>query len=324
MRNRLTQMLGIEYPVLSAPMGNVAGGALAGAVSRAGGLGLIGAGYGDRAWLQRELKQAGGARVGVGFITWALAEAPDLLDLALDYRPVAVMFSFGECTPFFARVRAAGAKILCQVQTLHQARQAAQAGADAIVAQGTEAGGHGGGRSTFTLVPAAADAVAPIPVLAAGGIADGRGLAAALMLGASGVVVGTRLLASDESLAHSNIKRQVVAATGDRTLRTRVFDIVRGYPWPEHITGRALLNSFAATWHGREGDLWAELEEQRRCYRQAVSEADTDTAVVFAGEAVDLIESIAPAGEVLRQMVSQADLCLRRHAPPRLDGDEGE
>lgn len=164
MRNRLTQTLGIEYPVLSAPMGNVAGGALAAAVSRAGGLGLIGAGYGDRAWLQRELQNAAGERVGEGFITWALANEPDLLDLALDYKPAAVMFSFGECTPFFARVRAAGAKILCQVQTLHQARQAAQAGADVIVAQGTEAGGHGGGRSTFTLVPAAVDAVAPLPM----------------------------------------------------------------------------------------------------------------------------------------------------------------
>ena len=315
MHDRLRQMLGIEHPVLSAPMGNVAGGALAAAVSRAGGLGLIGAGYGDRDWLQQEFQNAEGNRVGVGFITWSLARQPDLLDLALGYEPVAVMFSFGDYTPFFARVRAAGAKILCQVQTLSQARQAAQAGADVIVAQGTEAGGHGGGRSTFTLVPAVVDAVAPIPVLAAGGIADGRGLAAALMLGASGVLVGTRLLASDESLAHSNIKRRLVEAEGDGTLRTRVFDIVRGYPWPEHITARALLNTFAATWHGREGDLWADLKRQRRLYWQATDEGDTDTAVVFAGEAVALIESIRPAGTLVKQMLAEADQCLSFHAP---------
>ena len=162
MCSALKELFGIEHPILLAPMGNVSGGALAAAVSNAGGLGLIGAGYGDADWLDREFQNAGEARIGVGFITWALARNPALLALALAYEPEAVMFSFGDCTPFLPAVREAGAKIICQVQTLAQALDAAAADADLIVAQGTEAGGHGGTRSTLTLVPAVVDAVAEV------------------------------------------------------------------------------------------------------------------------------------------------------------------
>ena len=306
MQTELTTLLDIRHPVLLAPMGNVAGGRLAAAVSRAGGLGLIGAGYGDADWLAREFDAAGDERIGVGFITWSLARQPALLDQALARAPAAVMFSFGDCRPFLDDVRAAGAKIICQVQTLAQACEAAQMGADLIVAQGTEGGGHGGARSTFTLLPAAVDAVAPVPVVAAGGVADGRGLAAALMLGAAGVLVGTRFFASAEALGHDNAKRRIVQARGDATLRTRVFDIIRGYPWPEHITGRVPVNDFAARWHGREAALYADLEHQQAQYRQAAADGDTDTAVVFAGEAVDLIDAVEPAGDIVSRMVDQA------------------
>ncbi|MDT0635702.1 nitronate monooxygenase [Spectribacter hydrogenoxidans] len=310
MQTLLTELLGIEHPILLAPMGNVSGGALAAAVSHAGGLGLIGGGYGDADWLAREFDVAGSAQVGVGFITWSLARQPKLLDLALRREPAAVMFSFGACSPFVEPVRAAGAKIICQVQTLAQAREVAELGVDVIVAQGTEAGGHGGGRSTFTLVPAVADAVAPIPVVAAGGIADGRGLAAARMLGAAGALIGTRFFASEEALGHPNAKRFIVASEGDTTLRTRVFDIVRDYPWPKHITGRVPINAFAARWHGREAALYADLERQRVEYQQAVENGDTDTAVAFAGEAVDLIGTVEPAQTIVERIVSQAQSLL--------------
>lgn len=310
MRTPLAELLGIEQPILLAPMGNVSGGALAGAVSRAGGLGLIGGGYGDADWLTREFAAAGGERVGVGFITWSLARQPQLLDLALKHDPVAVMFSFGDCLPFVEPVRQAGAKVICQVQTLAQAREAAALGADVIVAQGTEGGGHGGGRSTFTLVPAVVDAVAPIPVVAAGGVADGRGLAAALMLGAAGVLIGTRFFASEEALGHAHAKRFIVASEGDATLRTRVFDIVRGYPWPEHITGRVPVNDFSARWHGREAALYADLERQQADYRLAAERGDTDTAVVFAGEAVDMIDAVEPAQVIVERIVAKAGALL--------------
>lgn len=302
----ILELLGIEHPVLLAPMGGVSGGRLVTAVTRAGGFGLVGAGYGDTAWLHRELALCRGQNFGVGFITWALAQDPRPLDIAMEYGASAVMFSFGDCAPYLERLKKEDIKILCQVQTVRQARNAAALGADVIIAQGTEAGGHGGTRSTFTLVPAVVDAVSPTPVVAAGGIADGRGLAAALMLGASGVMVGTRFYASDEALGHERVKAHLIKAQGDETLRTRVFDIVRGLPWPEHFTGRAPLNEFSEKWHGLESSLSEDLEMQSRIYRRAEKEANTNTMVVFAGEAVDLIHRIEPVDSLMKEMIFEA------------------
>src|SRR5438270_9962176 len=140
----ITEVLGIQKPLVLAPMGSVSGGALAAAVSHAGGLGLIGAGYGDAEWMRREFEQAKGARVGIGFITWSLARQPALLDFALERKPSAVMLSFGDPRPFAEKIRASGAKLICQVQSLAIARQALEARPDALVAQGPEAGGQGG------------------------------------------------------------------------------------------------------------------------------------------------------------------------------------
>ena len=183
----------------------VSGGRLAAAVTSAGGLGLIGGGYGDSEWLQREFDLAEGTRVGCGFITWSLARKPDLLDETLERQPATIMLSFGDLQPFADRIHAAGVPLIAQVQTLDHARQALDAGAEILVAQGGEAGGHGMSvRSTFTLVPDVVDLAAERSpetlVLAAGGVADGRGLAAALALGADGVLVGTRFWASPEAL----------------------------------------------------------------------------------------------------------------------------
>ena len=151
----LTRLLGIEHPILLAPMGSAAGGRLADAVTNAGGLGLVGSGYASADTIRNELAEAGNARVGIGFITWALEKHPAALDVALDARPAAVMLSFGDPTPFTSRIKDAGCRIICQVQTLAQAREAAAAGADIIIAQGRDAGGHSGmTRGTMGLVPA--------------------------------------------------------------------------------------------------------------------------------------------------------------------------
>lgn len=298
----VTQRLGIEKPVVLAPMGNVSGGALAAAVSNAGGLGLIGAGYGIAEWIRREFELARGARVGIGFITWSLAKQPQLLDLALSFKPCAVMFSFGDPAPFAERVRAAGATLICQVQDLRTARQALAAKPDVLVAQGTEAGGHAGTRSLFALLPAVKKISGNIPVLAAGGISDRRGAQAAMALGADGVLLGTRFLAADESLAAPEAKQRVVASSGDATVRTTVFDIVRGYDWPDGITGRAIRNDFTARWHGKEHELISNLEKEEASYRTAVERRDFDTALVFAGEGIDLIDAVLPAAEIVRQV----------------------
>src|SRR5262245_48778351 len=194
----LTRLLGIEHPILTAPMTGAVGGVLANAVTQAGAFGIIAPGH-EEAAIRREVAAAGNARIGIGFITWQLGRNPAALDTALDATPAAIMFSFGDAMSYIRRVKAAGITLILQVQTLAMARAAAAAGADVIVAQGREAGGHGGAiRGTLGLVPAVVDAVAPIPVVAAGGIADGRGLAAALALGAAGVSMGTRFLATRE------------------------------------------------------------------------------------------------------------------------------
>src|ERR1700722_7952038 len=149
LRTRLTEALGIKVPILSAPMGFVAGGKLAAAVTAAGGLGIIGGGYGDADWLDREFAAAGNARIGCGFITWSLAKQPELLDRALSHAPEVLMLSFGDPSPFAPAIRAAGSRLICQVQTIAHTQAALACGADIIVAQGSEAGGHGATRATL-------------------------------------------------------------------------------------------------------------------------------------------------------------------------------
>jgi nitronate monooxygenase len=307
----LTQMFGLQHPIVLAPMGGVSGGHLAATVSNAGGLGLVGGGYGDPAWLRTELSRVKeGTRQpwGVGLITWSVDRS--VVELVLAYQPHAVMLSFGDPRPHGSAVKAAGCRLICQVQSLEDARMAQEAGADIIVGQGTEAGGHGGGRATMPFVPAVVDAVAPTPVLAAGGIADGRGLAAALVLGAHGALIGTRFYASVEALGPDRAKQRIVAARGNETLRTRVFDIVRGYAWPPAYTGRALRNRFVERCDGRESDLALALETERAAYQAAASEGDYDTAVMWAGEAVDLIKSVEGAAALVARISAEAEAQL--------------
>lgn len=316
MQTRLTKSMGIKHPIISAPMGLVAGGRLAAAVSEAGGLGLIGGGYGDAEWLTREFSAAAGARVGCGFITWSLARQPHLLELLLAKVPACVMLSFGALDPFAKRIKAAGAALICQVQTLAMAREAVAAGADVIVAQGAEAGGHGLERSTFTLVPEIADYLAGAApgtlLVAAGGIADGRGLAAALMLGADGVLVGSRFWASAEALVAPAFQAAAIKADGDSTIRTTVVDIARRFDWPRPFTARVLKTRFALEWHGREIELaeTATNEREEARFWKAYRAGDADNTCILTGEAVGLIHDVAPAGDILRRMVGQAEKLL--------------
>jgi nitronate monooxygenase len=275
-------------------MGSVAGGHLAAAVSNSGALGLVGGAYGDSEWLRTELPTARSGTTrpwGVGLITWhATWEA---VELALSYEPHAFMLSFGDPRPFAPAIKEAGCTLICQVQDVEDGRAAKAVGADIIVAQGTEAGGHGADRSTLPLVPAVVDAVSPTPVLAAGGIADGRGLAA-LMLGAQGALIGTRFYAATEALAHARAKERIVVAKGRDTERTRVFDIIRQHAWPRPYTGRAIRNHFMERWEGREDDLDAALDEEIPGFRAAVRDGDFDRAMIWAGEGVDVICDVAP------------------------------
>lgn len=307
---RLTERLGLEHPILSAPMALAGGGALAAAVTRAGGLGLIGGGYGDSGWLTTQYAAAGNTRTGCGFITWSLAKQPQLLGEVLARQPAALMLSFGDPVPFAAEIAMAGVPLICQCQSLAHVRTALEVGAAIIVAQGAEAGGHGHSRGTLPLVPEVADLLArespDTLLLAAGGIADGRGLAAALMLGADGVLVGTRFWASREALVHPNHHAAAVAATGDQTVRSALPDIARRLDWPKPFDIRVSDNAFIATWRGREAELRAAIEEEAPAYREAFIAGDPDRAAVVFGEAAGLISDIPSAGEIVARMVDEA------------------
>ena len=179
------------------------------------------------------------------------------------------MLSFGDPRPFAWAIHDAGAKLICQVQTVAQAREAIASGADVIVAQGTEAGGHGQSEPLITLLPQVMDACPDIPIVAAGGIADGRGLAAAMVLGAKGVLMGTRFYASQEAEAHPEAKRRIVAASGGQTVRSIVFDLSRRNRWPDPYTGRVLRNRHSDRWLGHEDALEATAEQVEQDYTTA-------------------------------------------------------
>jgi nitronate monooxygenase len=312
LQTRLTVTLGIEHPILLAPMDLVASGQLAAAVSHAGGLGLIGGGYGNAEWLEQEFAAVGKAKVGCGFITWSLAKRPELLNIALQHQPAAVMLSFGDPSPFASQIKDAGAKLICQVQSLAQARKAAAVGSDVLVVQGTEAGGHGATRTTLTLVPEVVDAFPDLPVAAAGGIADGRGLAAVLMLGADGVLMGTRFYASQEAQGHPEAKQRIINACGDDTLRSVVFDISRRNIWPQPYTGRVLRNAHAERWYGHEAELLEHQEEEAQRYAEARERGDFDVAAVIAGEAVGLIHDAPSAAEIVDRIILEAEARIAR------------
>ncbi|MGH1357481.1 MAG: NAD(P)H-dependent flavin oxidoreductase [Burkholderiaceae bacterium] len=307
----LCDLLNIDHPILLAPMAGVSGGALAAAVSEAGGLGLIGLGYGDADWQEAQFDAANGARVGAGFITWSLARQPDLLAQALARNPAAVLLSFGDFQPFVPQIRNAGSKIIVQIQTLKQAQHAIDLGVDAIVAQGTEAGGHGGERATFPLVPAIVDIAGDIPVIAAGGIADGRGLAAALALGAAGVLCGTVFYAADESLASDNAKSVAINGSGDDTERSSVFDLARGIDWPPEWNIRTMRNSFTRQWSGNIAGLTENLMQEQARFEAARAADNTDISAVIVGEAADLVRRRESAQQTLQKIVREADTRLQ-------------
>ena len=313
--SRFSKQFSLTTPIALAPMALASGGALAAACARAGALGLVGGGYGDLAWTQREyrlaLQAVDSQRIGIGFITWKLdedASALDwVLDLPLEERPRAVML--------YSRWLRLN---LAQIQRLEQAAQALEAGAQVLVAQGAEAGGHGmnglNGRSTLTLVPELADWLAghapETLLLAAGGIADGRGLAAALTLGADGALLGTRLWATQESLAPLGAKQAALAAGGDGTARSAVFDILRRKHWPAPYDFRALRNDLHRSWEGRVDALRAAPEAAQASYDAGVQAGDYSRAHATVGEAIGLVHDLPEAGVLVKRLHAQAQAVL--------------
>lgn len=310
----LCALLGIERPILNASMAGTATGELAAAVSEAGGFGMIGGTNPDGApWLREQIRVARSLTArpfGVGFIS-SFPDTEELARAALEEGVAAINHSFADPTPFVAATHAAGARLFAQVQTLAQAVRAARAGADVIVAQGGEAGGHAGSIGTFALLPAIVDAVAPVPVVAAGGVADGRGLAAALLLGAQGAWMGTRFVASREWGGPAWEQAAVLAATADDTVQTRLYDLIGERPFPAENPDRMLRNAFIGRWSGREAEIPAHRPALQAEVAAGQDRADLAVTGISAGVSAGLIASARPAGEIVRDIVREAEELLR-------------
>ena len=311
----LCSLLGIEHPILNASMAGTATGALAAAVANAGGFGMIGGtSSGGAAWLQEQIALARSRTrrpVGVGFIS-SFPDTPELVEVALAAGVTAINHSFADPTPYVGPAHAAGVKVFAQVQTLAGAIRAAEAGVDVIIAQGGEAGGHAGSIGTFALLPAVVDAVAPIPVVAAGGIADGRGLAAALMLWAQGVWMGTRLVASAEWGGPAWEQEADLSATSDDTVQTSVYDRLFDRPFPPGIDDRMVRNPFITYWQRNIAEVNSGDHALQEQVRQAEAAQDISVAGVSAGVSSGLITIAQPAADIIHAIVRDAEDLLRQ------------
>ena len=313
LRTWLTDRFGLQIPVIAAPMGGAASASFAAAVSRSGALGMVAAGSKSTAESVRaQLQEAAeiGVPYGVGVLGWVVARKPEIIESVIAAKPSLVSISYGGLASHFDALRQAGIPVATQVGTVDDARQAADDGIDVLVARGGEGGGHGRDQmATLPLLQEVLEAV-EVPVVAAGGIANARGLAAVLAAGAVGAWVGTAFLGCVET-AWSEAARQSVIAAGDGdTIYTRSFDVGLRIDWPEEFGGRALRNRFSDTWHGREADL-ATDEEARDIIAQAVSEQDMDIAPVWSGQAVSLVNEKKNVADVIAEFAG-AEALLRR------------
>ena len=303
--------LGLTAPIVCAPMGGVAGGRLAAAVSRAGGLGMIGMGSaGSVPALERELRAldagagSGGAPFGIGLVAWGIARDPELLDRALAAGPSLVSLSFGDWeTPggdegWIERVHAVGAQAVTQAATADEAKRAADAGVDAVVARGREGGGHGDHREPLHVLLAEVVRAVDVPVLAAGAIGSARDVERVLDAGAAAAWVGTAFAACEEALTPPGAREALIRGSGADTVVTRVYDVALERPWPRRFPERLLRTPFVDRWHGRE-DALANDAAARAAFAAAVDAGDYSIVPVDAGEGVGGVTRVRSAAEVV-------------------------
>ena len=306
----LQERLGLAVPVVQAPMAGVSGGALAAAVSGGGALGFLGVGSTTpAAWVheQAAVARAAGRPFGIGLLAWALDDRPDLLDAAISAQPALVSVSYGPYEKPVAALQAAGIPVATQAGTVVEAVAAERAGVDVVVARGGEGGGHGRNDvATLPLLQGVLEAVR-LPVLAAGGIATARGVAAVLAAGAAGAWVGTAFLACREADTSAEARARLLSTGSTGTAYGRVFDVGLRQAWPPEYGGRALRNAFFERWEGREDEL-AQDEQAHARLREAFRERDFDTAVLYAGQAVGLVTEERGAAEVVAELARGEDL----------------
>ena len=315
LHTRFSDMLGLDYPVMSAPMSNHSGGQLAAAVSVAGGLGTFGGtnDFGPE-WLRQQIahvRAQTGQPFGVGFITQLLESNPANFEIALEERAPVVIFSFADPRPWLGRARDAGALTICQVQSLELARLAVDAGADVLLAQGNEAGGHTGEINLLPLLVDLVERYPDMPVLAAGGITSGRALASVLAAGAEGASLGTAVLATPEAVeVPDTFKECIVLSDGQDTTFTRFYDLLGTRSWPEGIAGRVYRNRLVREWNGRDAEILAHREELASDVAAARARQDTELSAVYMGQGAGHVNAIRPVADVVKDICERAEAIL--------------
>lgn len=308
-RTRFTDLFGLEHPVMSAPMAMHSGGTLAGAVSAAGGMGSFGAIHARQGpeWVTAQadhVRSMTDRPYAIGFITPFLGMFEAHFDAALAARPAAIALSFSDPRESARRVRDAGCRVICQVQTFADAELAMAAGADVLVAQGHEAGGHTGTMALLPLLVGLVAAYPEVPVLAAGGIGEGRTLAAALVAGADGAWLGTAFLATPEAVEiGEDLKAAILASDGSDTVFTRAYDIVSRLPWPAGIGERVQRDAFTDEWTEREAEL-----------RRDPGQVRPERSPHLYGQSARFVDAVRPAGEVVLDVSREAEAVLRERA----------
>lgn len=316
-KTELTEKLGIEYPIIQAGMGGVATAELVAAVSNAGGLGVIGAAMMTPVSLReqvRKVKDLTDKPFGVDLLLAQGWPGLDEMIQAMFEEEVPVFASgLGNPAPYAEEMHSHGMTVMAVIGAVRHARRVVEGGTDIVVAQGTEGGGHTGRIATMALVPQVVDAVAPIPVVAAGGVADGRGLVAALALGACGVWVGTRFVATREANSHDNYKHKIVEATEEGTQVTKCF------------TGkdcRVIKNRYAEQWEDREGEIKPfpfQMMVDSEKLDAAIRWGKTDLGLMPAGQISGAIQEVKSAGDVVSDIMEEAEEVLSRLAEKHLE-----
>lgn len=319
---RICDVLGIDHPVLLGGMASVTAPDLAVAVSEAGGMGAVGGSYIDADRMQEvaaDIRARTDKPFAINFLLFV--DNQDSFAAALAAGPAVMAFAWPsdgqELAPWFDRAHDAGCKVMFMADSVAGAQRGAAAGADIVVAQGTEGGGHVAWMAASVLVPMVVDAVAPLPVLAAGGIADGRGLAASLALGAEGVLLGTRFLATAESPLHPNFKQAILDSDGHDTVLTEVPDVAGGRVWPGAMA-RALRNRFVDRWSGREWALRQNQASAAAALRAAQQAGDVDEGSLLIGQDAGLIHDLPAAGDLVARMVAEAEEIIGERMPKLL------
>src|SRR6266550_944723 len=314
-RTRICDLLSIPHPIVLGGMGNATTAPLVAAVSNAGGFGTLGTSAFDAASLEREIasiQERTDKPFGINHLLFQIKE--DMYVVTLRARPTLVAFAWARkeqnLRDYVQRAHDAGCKVMYMAGEVSEALRAAEAGADVLVAQGTEAGGHVGWMASLPLVPMMVKALAPLPVLSAGGIADGRGLAGALALGAEGVLLGTRFLATHESPLHANFKQAIVDSDGHDTVLTEIPDLASQRVWPGAMS-RAKRNGFIERWAGREWAIRQNAGEIGKDLAKARAAGDIANASLSYGQDAGLIDSIKSVKEVIEEIVAEAEEIMR-------------